>query len=71
MLRRHEKIHSANGKRQILGLALERDYEVPYAEDGQEALDLIRLRMGVYARADKTIDAERRFDRTDRTMYLI
>ena len=33
-------------------------------------MDLIRLRMGVYARADKTIDAERRFDRADRTMYL-
>ena len=47
MLRRHEKLHSANGKRQILGLALERDYEAPYAEDGQEALDLIRLRMGL------------------------
>ena len=55
MLKSHEKFHSANGKRQILvvddeeinreilGLALEEDYEVLYGADGQEALDLIRL----------------------------
>ena len=54
MLKSHEKFHSANGKRLILivddeainrelmGLILEKDYELLYAADGQEALDKIR-----------------------------
>ena len=54
MLKSHEKFHSANGKRMILiaddeminrellGAILEGDYELLYASDGQEALDMIR-----------------------------
>ena len=53
MLKSHEKFHSANGKRlilvaddelinrEILGMVLQNDYQVIFAEDGQEALDLI------------------------------
>ena len=54
MLNSHVKFHAANGRRlvlvaddeavnrELLGLALEQDYEVIYAADGQEALDQIR-----------------------------
>ena len=54
MFKSHEKFHSAYGKRQILiaddeemnreilGLALQEDYELLYACSGSEALDLIR-----------------------------
>ena len=53
MLKNHEKFHSANGKRTILvaddeqinrailGAILENDFEVLYAEDGKEALDIL------------------------------
>ena len=53
MLKSHEKFHSANGKRQILvvddefinrellGNVLKNDYEVLYAENGEEALKII------------------------------
>ena len=55
MLKSHEKFHSTNGKRlilvaddeminrEILGHLLSQDYEVLYAEDGRQALDLIRM----------------------------
>ncbi len=54
MLKSHEKFHSVNGKRlvlivddeminrEILGNILKDDYELLYAKDGKEALDLIR-----------------------------
>ena len=54
MLKSHEKFHSSNGKRlilvaddefinrEILGIQLEADYEVIFAENGQEALDQAR-----------------------------
>ena len=54
MLKSHEKFHSANGKRQILivddemtnreilGNILKSDYDVLYASDGNEALDMIK-----------------------------
>ena len=54
MLKSHEKFHSVNGKRQVLvvddewinrellGTVLKNDYEVLYAENGEEALALIR-----------------------------
>jgi len=54
MLKSHEKFHSANGKRQILvaddeminreilGEILKNDYDVLFASDGQETLDMIR-----------------------------
>ena len=54
MLKSHEKFHSANGKRlvlvvddeiinrEMLGIVLENDYEVIYAEDGLRALEVIR-----------------------------
>ena len=54
MLKSHEKFHSANGKRlvlvvddelvnrELLGLILQNDYEVLYAESGEEALGIIR-----------------------------
>ena len=54
MLKSHEKFHSANGKRQILiaddesinreilGEILKNDYELLFAADGQETLDMIR-----------------------------
>ena len=54
MLKSHEKFHSANGKRlvlvvddefinrELMGIALEADYEVIFAEDGQQALELIK-----------------------------
>ena len=54
VLKSHEKFHSRNGKRQILvvddefinrevmGAVLEADYEVIFAENGQQAMDLIR-----------------------------
>ena len=53
-MKNHVKFHSANGKRQILiaddelinrellGQILKADYELLFAKDGQEALDLIR-----------------------------
>ena len=53
MLKNHEKFHSANGKRTILvaddeqinrailGAILENDFEVLYAENGKEALDIL------------------------------
>ena len=55
MFKSNEKFHSANGKRQILiaddesvnreilGLSLEEDYELLYACDGTETLELMRL----------------------------
>ena len=54
MLKSHEKFHSTNGKRlvlvaddesinrQLLSLILEDDYEVIFAENGQETVDQIR-----------------------------
>lgn len=54
MLKSHEKFHSANGKRQILivddeqvnrellGAILQDEYEILYAEDGRQALDMVR-----------------------------
>ena len=54
MLKSHEKFHSANGKRQILvvddealnrdmlGAILESDYEIIYAENGEDALAQMR-----------------------------
>ena len=54
MLKSHEKFHSANGKRQVLvvddelinrelmGIVLENDYEVLFAEDGRQAMDMVR-----------------------------
>ena len=54
MLKSHEKFHSSNGKRQILvaddemvnremmGMVLANDYEVIFAEDGGQALELVR-----------------------------
>ena len=54
MLKSHEKFHSVNGKRliliaddeminrELLSAILENDYELIYAANGQEALDLIR-----------------------------
>ena len=54
MLKSHEKFHSANGKRlilvaddelinrELLGLVLQNDYEVIYAEDGRETLEKMR-----------------------------
>ena len=54
MLKSHEKFHSANGKRlvlvvddepinrEMLGMVLSADYELLYAEDGEQALALIR-----------------------------
>ena len=54
MLKSHEKFHSTNGKRQILvvddeainrelmGLTLENEYEVLYAENGQKALEIVQ-----------------------------
>ena len=54
MLKSHEKFHSANGKRQILiaddeminreilGEILKTDYEVLFASDGRETMDMIR-----------------------------
>lgn len=54
MLKSHEKFHSRNGKRQILvvddefinremmGAVLENDYEVIFAENGQQAMEFIR-----------------------------
>lgn len=54
MLKSHEKFHSANGKRlvliaedeavnrEILGQILQDDYEIIFAEDGIQALQLIR-----------------------------
>ena len=54
MLKSHEKFHSANGKRlvlvvddeainrELMGLILESDYELIYAENGQVALEKIR-----------------------------
>ena len=54
MLRSHEKFHSANGRRQvlvaddeminraILGNLLETEYDVLYAVDGREALEVMR-----------------------------
>lgn len=53
MLKSHEKFHSANGKRLILvvddelvnrelmGAVLQRDYELLFAENGEQAMDLI------------------------------
>ena len=53
MLKNHEKFHSANGKRTILvaddeqinrailGAILENDFEVLYAENGKEALEIL------------------------------
>ena len=53
MLKSHEKFHSSNGKRmilvadderinrEILGVILDRDYEVIYASDGMEAIDQV------------------------------
>ena len=55
MLKAHEKIYSENGKRlilvaddewinrEILGTMLQDEYEIIYAENGQEALDQIEL----------------------------
>ena len=54
MLKSHEKFHSANGKRliliaddeqinrELLGMLLGDDYELIYAADGQETIDLMR-----------------------------
>ena len=54
MLKSHEKFHSAHGKRliliaddeiinrELLGMMLADEYEVMYAEDGEEALQTIR-----------------------------
>lgn len=54
MLKSHRNFHSVNGKRQILvvddeavnrellGLMLSEDYDILYAEDGRQALELIR-----------------------------
>ncbi|MBR0405340.1 MAG: EAL domain-containing protein [Eggerthellaceae bacterium] len=54
MLKSHEKFHSANGRRliliaddevinrELLGMMLEDEYEILYAEDGLEALQAIR-----------------------------
>ena len=54
MLKSHEKFHSANGKRQILiaddelinrellRMVLQQDYELIFAENGREALEMIR-----------------------------
>ena len=54
MLKSHEKFHSSNGKRlvlvvddeminrELMGMVLNADYEVIFAEDGQQALDLAR-----------------------------
>ena len=54
MLKSHEKFHSANGKRQvlvaddelinreILGEILKNDYEVLFASDGRETMDMMR-----------------------------
>ncbi|MBQ9321472.1 MAG: diguanylate cyclase, partial [Eubacterium sp.] len=54
MLKSHEKFHSANGKRliliaddeqinrELLGMLLGDDYELVYAADGQETIDLMR-----------------------------
>ena len=53
MLKSHEKFHSTNGKRQVLvvddefinrelmGVVLENEYEVIFAENGQQAMNLI------------------------------
>jgi len=53
VLKSHEKFHSTNGKRQVLvvddefinrelmGVVLEKDYEVIFAEDGKQAMNLI------------------------------
>ena len=58
MLKSHEKFHSANGKRQILiaddelinreilGEILKSDYELLFASDGGETMDLIRANSG-------------------------
>ena len=58
MLKSHEKFHSANGRRQvlvaddeminraILGNLLETEYEVLYAADGREALEVMRANRG-------------------------
>ena len=54
MLKSHDKFHSANGKRlvlvaddefikrELLGLTLQADYELLFASDGREALNIIR-----------------------------
>ena len=54
MLESHKKFHSTNGKRQILvaddellnrellGMMLQEDYEILYACDGAETLEMIR-----------------------------
>ena len=58
MLKSHEKFHSTNGKRQILiaddelinreilGEILKNDYDLLFAADGQETLDMIRKHSG-------------------------
>ena len=58
MLKSHEKFHSTNGKRQILiaddelinreilGEILKSDYELLFASDGGETMDLIRANSG-------------------------
>ena len=54
MLKSHEKFHSANGKRQILiaddeminreilGEILKSEYEILYAENGIQAMEMFR-----------------------------
>ena len=70
MLKSHEKFHSANGKRQvliaddelinreILGEILKNDYDLLFAADGQETLDMIRKQPDAFPGALRYYDAD-------------